>query len=147
MHGLVILNPMISFSPRLSPWPSSWIFWIVCTISKLKSIMKFQTSLVVQWLRICLPRQGTQVQSLVWEDSMCQGATESEYNNYWAHMPSVCSLQQEKPLRWEGSTLQLEQPPLAATGESPCNEGQAQPKIVSFKNLKNNNNKWSLKFW
>ena len=28
-----------------------------------------------------------------------KGATESEYNNYRAHTPSVCSLQQEKPLR------------------------------------------------
>ena len=25
-------------------------------------------SLVVQWLRVCLPMQGTQVQALVWED-------------------------------------------------------------------------------
>ena len=29
-------------------------------------------SLVVQWLRICLARQGTQVQSLVWEDTVGQ---------------------------------------------------------------------------
>ena len=28
-----------------------------------------QASLVAQWLRICLPMQGTQVQSLVREDS------------------------------------------------------------------------------
>ena len=25
-------------------------------------------SLVVQWLRICLPMQGTRVRALVWED-------------------------------------------------------------------------------
>ena len=31
-------------------------------------------SLVVQWLRIHLPMQGTRVQSLVWEDSTCCGA-------------------------------------------------------------------------
>ena len=30
---------------------------------------------MVQWLRIRLPRQGTQVLSLVWEDSTCCGAT------------------------------------------------------------------------
>ena len=29
------------------------------------------TSLVVQWLRIHLPMQGTWVQSLVWEDPTC----------------------------------------------------------------------------
>ena len=33
------------------------------------------TSLVVQWLRICLPMQGTQVQALVREDSTCRRAT------------------------------------------------------------------------
>ena len=32
-------------------------------------------SLVVQWLRICLPMQGTRVQALVWEDPTCRGAT------------------------------------------------------------------------
>ena len=32
-------------------------------------------SLVVQWLRICLPIQGTQVRSLVQEDSTCCKAT------------------------------------------------------------------------
>ena len=33
-------------------------------------------SLVVQWLRICQPVQGTQVHSLVWEDSTCPRAAE-----------------------------------------------------------------------
>ena len=32
-------------------------------------------SLVAQWLRICLPMQGTRVRSLVWEDPTCHGAT------------------------------------------------------------------------
>ena len=34
------------------------------------------TSLVVQWLRIHLPMQRMQVQSLVREDSTCRGAAE-----------------------------------------------------------------------
>ena len=33
------------------------------------------TSLVAQWIRLHLPMQGTWVRSLVWEDSMCCGAT------------------------------------------------------------------------
>ena len=33
------------------------------------------TSLMTQWLRIRLPREGTWVQSLAWEDSTCQRAT------------------------------------------------------------------------
>ena len=32
-------------------------------------------SLVVQWLRIHLPMQGTRVRALVWEDPTCRGAT------------------------------------------------------------------------
>ena len=32
-----------------------------------------ETSLLVQWLRICLPMQGTQVQPLVQEDSTYHG--------------------------------------------------------------------------
>ena len=31
-------------------------------------------SLVAQWLRICLPMQGTRVRALVWEDPTCCGA-------------------------------------------------------------------------
>ena len=41
-----------------------------------------RTSLVVQWLRICLPMQGTQVQSLVWEDPSCRGATKPVGHSY-----------------------------------------------------------------
>ena len=40
------------------------------------------TSLVVQWLRMCLPMQGTQVRALVQEDPTCHGATEPVCHNY-----------------------------------------------------------------
>ena len=39
-------------------------------------------SLVVQWLRICLPMQGTRVRALVWEDPTCRGATGPMSHNY-----------------------------------------------------------------
>uniref|UniRef100_A0A8C0I715 Secretory carrier-associated membrane protein n=1 Tax=Balaenoptera musculus TaxID=9771 RepID=A0A8C0I715_BALMU len=39
-------------------------------------------SLVAQWLRICLPMQGTRVRALVWEDPTCRGATEPVSHNY-----------------------------------------------------------------
>ena len=39
-------------------------------------------SLVAQWLRICLPMQGTRVRALVWEDPTCWGATGSVSHNY-----------------------------------------------------------------
>ena len=33
-----------------------------------------RASLVVQWLGVCLPMQGTRVRALVWEDPTCCGA-------------------------------------------------------------------------
>ena len=56
------------------------------------SIYIYGTSLVVQWIRICLSMQGTQVWSLVWEDSTCLGATKPMDHNYWSPRTySLCS--------------------------------------------------------
>ena len=41
-------------------------------------------SLVVQWLRILLPMEGTRVQSLVQEHPTCLGATKPMRHNYRA---------------------------------------------------------------
>ena len=41
----------------------------------LNKILANRASLVVQWLRVCLPMQGTRVRALVWEDPTCRGAT------------------------------------------------------------------------
>ena len=54
-------------------------------------------SLVVQWLRICLPMQGTRVRALVWEDPTCHGATRPVSHNYWACTSGACAPQQERP--------------------------------------------------
>ena len=54
-------------------------------------------SLVVQWLRICLPMQGTRVRALVWEDPTCHGATGPVSHNYWACTSGACALQQQRP--------------------------------------------------
>ena len=43
-----------------------------------------RASVVVQWLRIRLPMQGTRVRALVWEDPTCRGATKPMRHNYWA---------------------------------------------------------------
>ena len=45
-------------------------------------IIQMGASLVAQWLRICLPMQGTQVRALVWEDPTCRGATKPVRYNY-----------------------------------------------------------------
>ena len=51
-------------------------------------------SLVVQWLRIHLPMQRTQVRSLVQEDPTCCGANKPMCCNYWsphALEPTLCN--------------------------------------------------------
>ena len=47
---------------------------------QIKTIMR--ASLVAQWLRICLPMQGTRVRALVWEDPTCRRATRPVSHNY-----------------------------------------------------------------
>ena len=61
-------------------------------------------TLAVQWLRIRLLMQGTQVWSLVWEDLTCSWATKPMGHNYWAHTL--------EPLGWNywSYTLQLLNP-------------------------------------
>ena len=39
-------------------------------------------SLVAQWLRICLPMQGTRVRALVWEDPTCCRTAGPVSHNY-----------------------------------------------------------------
>ena len=52
-------------------------------------------SLVVQWLRIRLPMQGTRVWALVREDPTCRRATKPVCHNYWA-----CALEPASPNYW-----------------------------------------------
>ena len=42
----------------------------------------YWTSLVVQWLRVRLLMQGTQVRSPVWEDPTTRGANKPRCHNY-----------------------------------------------------------------
>ena len=42
----------------------------------------YRTSLVAQWLRICLPMQGKRVRALVQEDPTCHEATKPMSHNY-----------------------------------------------------------------
>ena len=44
--------------------------------------LNMRTYLVVQWLRIRLPMQGTWVRALVREDPTCRGATKPMRHNY-----------------------------------------------------------------
>ena len=80
----------------------------------------FRTSLVVQWLRIHLPVQGTWVRSLVQEDPTCRGATKPMRHNYWA-----CALEPASHNYWAHEP-QLLKPmclePMLCNKRSHCNE-------------------------
>ena len=62
--------------------PISILEQFKCLIDFFQKATYGGTSLVAQWLRICLPMQETQVQALVREDPTCHGATKPVYHNY-----------------------------------------------------------------
>ena len=73
-------------------------------VIKTLKVAECGTSLVVQWMRICLPAKGTWGPSLVQEDSTCGGGNKPMPHNYWAlTLESVscnyqaCVLQLRKP--------------------------------------------------
>ena len=77
---------------------------MIISIDAEKAFDKSQhpgASLVAQWLRICLPMQGTRVRALVWEDPTCRRATRPVSHNYWACASGARAPQQEKPWKWE----------------------------------------------
>ena len=51
-------------------------------IASTPSEARRETSLVAQWIRICLPMQETRIRSLVQEDPTCCGATKPVCHNY-----------------------------------------------------------------
>ena len=96
---VLILLQLLSYMPHLTP---TTVFQ-----GREKSQgrnLTLGTSLVVQWLRICLPMQGIQVRSLVQEDSTCHGATKPVRHNYRARFALEPVLRKrshgnEKPMR------------------------------------------------
>ena len=53
--------------------------------TKKKTRILLGTSLVVRWMRICLLREGTLIQSLVEEDLTGRWAAKPMSHNYWTH--------------------------------------------------------------
>ena len=63
-----------------------------CHLYEMLKAEKLGISLVVQWLRICLPMQGTWVQSLVQElRSTCHRATKPQLLNLSILEPVFCN--------------------------------------------------------
>ena len=72
-------------------------------------------SLVVQWIRVCLPMQGTRIVSLVWGDYTCLGAIRHK-QPLSPCAQSLCST--EEACR-DSLCAETEQPALTETGDSP----------------------------
>ena len=69
------VSSSINFLPQASlPLPAPSVF--------PSRIYHNRTSLVVQWLRICLPMQGTLVRALLREYPTCHGATKPVCHSY-----------------------------------------------------------------
>ena len=118
------------------------------------------TSLVSQWLRICLPMQGTRVRSLVQEDPTCHGATKPVCHNYWACAlgPTCCTYWAWAPQLLKPTCLESvlhnkgshrnekpahhneEKPPLTTSRESP----HAATKTQCSQKKKKNECRWRL---
>ena len=75
--------------------------------------------LVVQWLRIHLPMQGTWVQSLVWEDPTCLRATKPLCHNYWSPHSRACEPQLLKS--------ECPEPVVCTAVRSPCTTMKSSP--------------------
>ena len=76
------------------------------------------TLLVTQWIRICLPMQGTQVWSLVQEDSTCCRAGKPIRQNYWARVLVPSSHSYPRP---HAATTEAHAPRTCAPAKSrPC---------------------------
>ena len=98
---LKVRNRMVVWVPVVDPHDhvAAWELWL----QQLPSIKRedLRASLVAQWLRICLPMQGTRVRALVWEDPTCRGAAGPVSHSCWACASGACAPWQERPRWWE----------------------------------------------
>ena len=93
-----------------------------------------RTVLVVQWLGICLPMQGTWVRSLAWEDSTCPRASTETTTTEAQALWSPWSATREATAMRSPHTTTREKAPLMATRRKPSrsNEDPLQPKINKY---------------
>ena len=95
------------------PESLQWKLWDI--IERIKEKIKIKetyagTSVVVQWLRICLPMQGARVRALVREDPTCRRAAKSVSQNYWAHVPQLLSPRTWSPCSPTGEPTAMRSP-------------------------------------
>ena len=86
MSKIQIVKPIGKLSPLLFNIDLEVLAMVIREEKKIKGIQigkeEVRVSLVAQWLRICLPMQGTRVRALVWVDPTCRRATGPVSHNY-----------------------------------------------------------------
>ena len=87
-------------------------------MSQSHKYQKAGPSLVIQWMRICLPVQGTWVRSLVQEDSTCYGAIKPVCHNYWAGTLEPALYNKRSHFSENSVQFSKEEPPLTTARES-----------------------------
>ena len=97
--SMSLKNSHFQWLRKIWTWLWSWNKVAVSLQKEGDCIKKIRcgASLVAQWLRICLPIQGTRVRALVWEDPTCRRATGPVSHNCWACASGACAPQQERP--------------------------------------------------
>ena len=91
------------------------------------------TSLVVQYLRICLLMQGTQVQFLVCEDPTCRGELSLSQQLLSPRAQSLCAAGEAAAVGSLSTTRK--EPPVTATRENPRAATKAQRKQRKKKSI------------
>ena len=95
---------------------------------------------MVQWIRICLPLQGTQVQLLVWEDPTCLRAMKAREPQLLSpNAYRLCSTAREATAMRSLGTMTGEGPPHTTTSRSLHTGTEAQG---SPQQLNKNDNKY-----
>ena len=94
------LGEELSSSPSFTVHSSESLWTSHSTSGNLGSLIYKDggTSLVTQWLGICLPMQGTRVSALVQEDPTCRAATKPANHNYWTHVPQLLKSVRLEPM-------------------------------------------------
>ena len=106
------------------------------------------TSLVAEWIRVHLPKQGTWVRSLVPEDPTCSWATKPVCCKYWTNAPqllslhaySLCPVTRKVISMRSQHSAKTSSPPLATTRESPCKAVKIQCSHKKIKEIKTEGN-------
>ena len=134
-RNLIIMSSHFPF-PSLQPLAITNILSMSMNLPILDILYKWNhkmcglgASLVVQWLRICLPMQGTRVQALVWEDPACRGSAGPMSHNYWACASGACAPQRERPGWWGARAPRWRVAPTCQNWRKPShrNEDPTQP--------------------